>query len=551
MKIDFELEFDDYILKRGYEYYLDNKVINVEIEDDIVAAEVLGNENYDVSIEIDNGLFIDGECSCPYYDSGKYCKHIAALLYYLNEKKHTQEKNDIENIVNNANDKKIRSFLYSALMNDSSLLNRFRVEFSDFFPKLSKEEYKRKIYKAISNCEDKYGFIDYNNTYKYHHAMFEYTNEAEKLLNDKDYNTAFIIATIILDSIPNTDIDDSDGSTGMIADSCIKIIHNILDKVTDKKNIILKDILTYIINEIKTAHLYNYGIDIKELLKYFIDNNLYLNDIETSLETALTISKDKSYFYSRKYYIEYLIQIYKLNNKEDKIISLLEEFSFDRNICIMYVDELIKQNKIDTAIKVLNDKLDIENRESRFYADKLSKILLDNNKIDKYKNILYDIYFKYDKYDFVTYIKIKKLYSNNEWNIEKEKIISTMKKDKYIDRNLNKIYIEENMFDELFENIKDKHMNYIIEYEKYLLPKYKKEILDIYMESCLLDADNAKNRKAYRDVAFNVNHIIKIDDNIEISKYLLKEISNKHFRSRFAMLDEFNSVIKNLNDYIK
>ena len=74
--------------------------------------------------------------------------------------------------------------------------------------------------------------------------------------------------------------------------------------------------------------------------------NLYINDIETTLENALNTSKDKSYFYSRKDYISYLIQIYKLNGEEDKIIKILEEYSFDRNICEMYVEELIKQNKI-------------------------------------------------------------------------------------------------------------------------------------------------------------------------------------------------------------
>ena len=47
-------------------------------------------ESNNVSVEIENGIFIDGECSCPYYDSGKYCKHIAALLYYLNEKNCTK-----------------------------------------------------------------------------------------------------------------------------------------------------------------------------------------------------------------------------------------------------------------------------------------------------------------------------------------------------------------------------------------------------------------------------------------------------------------------------
>ena len=93
-----------------------------------------------------------------YYNLGLKSINFPCLEYC--EDHFITANNDIENIVNNANDKKIRSFLYSALMNDSSLLNRFRVEFSDFFPKLSKEEYKRKIYKGVSANVDFYsGFV--------------------------------------------------------------------------------------------------------------------------------------------------------------------------------------------------------------------------------------------------------------------------------------------------------------------------------------------------------------------------------------------------------
>ena len=281
----------------------------------------------------------------------------------------------LEEIINKVDDNKLRSFLYKALVNDNDLLNTFRVEFSNLFPKLSKEKYKQKIYRAIDNCSDRHGFIDYSRTSLYTRTMYDFTSEAQKLVEEKDYDTAFIIVTLILNSIPVTDIDDSDGSTGMVADDCIDVIKKILEVVDNKENKILKEILNYVIDEVKSAYLYNYSVDLKELLKYFIDNNLYINDIETTLENALNMSKDKSYFYSRKDYISYLIQIYKLNNEEDKIIKILEEYSFDRNICEMHVEELIKQNKIDMAIKLLNDKLDSESYESRLYVDKLLNIL--------------------------------------------------------------------------------------------------------------------------------------------------------------------------------
>ena len=70
MKIKFENDFNDYILKRGYEYYCENRVSNIVVNNNIVSAIVIGNYDYKVELEIIDNIFIDGECSCPYFESG-------------------------------------------------------------------------------------------------------------------------------------------------------------------------------------------------------------------------------------------------------------------------------------------------------------------------------------------------------------------------------------------------------------------------------------------------------------------------------------------------
>ena len=107
------------------------------------------------------------------------------------------------------------------------------------------------------------------------------------------------------------------------------------------------------------------------------------------------------------------------------------------------------------------------------------------------------------------------------------------------------------MLDELFNIIQNYKMDYIIEFEKYLIPKYSKEIFELYRESCLIEADNARNRKAYSNLASNVKHIIYMENSTEVVTSLLKEIKEKHFRSRPAMEDEFYRHISNLDEYIK
>lgn len=554
MKINFESEFLEHILSRGYEYYLNDAVSNVKIdEDNMISATVIGNSNYEVNLEIEDDIFLDGDCTCPYYKSNGYCKHMAAVLYYLNEHKILKSNNnyDLQNIVNKIPKKDLRRFLYNSLRYDSNLLNKFRIEFNNYFPKLSKKNYQNKIQNAILSCYNRQGYITYDNTSSYTYAMHVFIREAEKLVDDKDYETAFTICTILLDSIPDTSIDDSDGSTGEVAESVIAIIFDIIEKL-DYDNAILKNILDYVTNEAKTEYLYNYGIDLKPILEWFIDNELYLNDIKSSLLAALDNSKDKKYFYKREHYVKYLIQINELQGNKNEKIKILEKYSYDHNVFLRYIEELIKNKNSNLAIKLLNERLDEKNCNSRVYANTLADIYLKNKMMDEYTDILYKIFYKYDKYSLDDYRKIKKLYSTKDWDLERNKIIENIKNDKdyYYSDSLNKIYIEEKMYDELFLNVCNYKMNYIKEYEKYLLPKYQKEILDIYKRSCLNDAKLANSRSRYREVASEVNYIMHIDNSDEIVKSILKEIKEEYFRNRPAMLDEFEKTIKNLYEYL-
>lgn len=553
MKIDFENEFLVYVLSRGYEYYTDNRVSDVTINDDIVSATVNGNDEYKVTLEIEDNMFFDGECSCPYFESNGYCKHMAAVLYYLNDFDFNNENNkyNLEDIVNNVAEKDVRNFLYNSIINDADLLNRFRIEFSDYFPKLSKDNYRDKIEQAIIGCYDRYGFIDYRNANNYEHVMFEFINEARKLVDSRDYETAFTIVSIILDTIPDTNIDDSNGSTGMVAENSIEIIFDILDAIHDETNPLLKSILDYVMEEVKTTYLYNYGIDLQQILKYFIDEKWYLDKIKVALEEALDSSSDKSYFYNRVDYVEYLIEIYELKGETDNIIKILEKHSYDSDVLLKYVDELIKNNKLKDAINILTKRLDDKDYKSRSYANKLAEIYLTNNRMDEYKDILYQMFYKFDKYDIDIYRKMKKLYSSKDWDIEKNKIIENIKKDTFCDRDLNNVLIEEKMYDELYFNVCNHSMEYVQAYEKYLLPKYNDELLNIYMKSCLKDAQDSGSRNKYRDLARKVNYIIGMDNSNEIVKLILKEMNEKYFCNRPAMLDEFKNIIKNLNEYIE
>lgn len=71
---------------------------------------------------------------------------------------------ELENIIKRIDSDKKDEFLLNEIINDDSLCDRFRRYFINYFPLLTHHDYIKKIYDAISNCEDRKGYIDYANT---------------------------------------------------------------------------------------------------------------------------------------------------------------------------------------------------------------------------------------------------------------------------------------------------------------------------------------------------------------------------------------------------
>ena len=127
--MDWENDFAQHILERGYDYYLSGSVKNLVVSGYSVHDDVKGTENYEVEIYLDGNNITDLYCSCPYAGSGSNCKHMAAVLYQWTEKLNgrniSANKDDVEKIVEHADISVVRSFLTSVLKGDEKLLMRF------------------------------------------------------------------------------------------------------------------------------------------------------------------------------------------------------------------------------------------------------------------------------------------------------------------------------------------------------------------------------------------------------------------------------------------
>ena len=95
---NFESYIDKKILDRGYDYYLEDAIDQIEqVDDNEYIFYIKGTYDYEVNLKIDdNGNIIYSGCDCP-YDFGPICKHEVAAYYKLNDLIDSNSKNESYN----------------------------------------------------------------------------------------------------------------------------------------------------------------------------------------------------------------------------------------------------------------------------------------------------------------------------------------------------------------------------------------------------------------------------------------------------------------------
>ncbi len=85
--------FPQTILARGRLYFDAKNVRSLSQKNNVYTAFVSGNELYTVSIITEDKSIKRMHCDCPYANSGNACKHMAAVLYAIDEYERKTEKN--------------------------------------------------------------------------------------------------------------------------------------------------------------------------------------------------------------------------------------------------------------------------------------------------------------------------------------------------------------------------------------------------------------------------------------------------------------------------
>ena len=555
MKINFEKLFDEKILKRGYNYYLEDAVHDVTRNGNHYEGLVYGTEIYEVQIEIDdNGNVEDMDCDCPYAEENN-CKHMVALLYYLENDGEIESKKAIRNtdnydkILDKISENEIKEFVLEKIYENFDFQNEFRSHFVQYFEKTPKKVYEKRIAQSIYQAIGRKGFIEYNETYKFSNAMYDYIQEANNLIKHNEYQAPFWIASLILEELPDLPIDDSDGTTSYVESECVEVIEKILEKC--KNDSVIKEIFNWIIESIKNDTLGDYSDGIEKVLdEHFIEDK-FVNERLKIIDEKIQELEQQEDHYS-EYKLEELIKtkialLYQLDMDKEAIKTIKENIYYVP-IRRMLIDIERKNENIDKVEKLLKEGMKIALKRGHYgtvtyYIEELLSIYKEHNQKEKYKNLVEETLFKYSRGSFKYYKKLKDLYTEEQWKNMRDNIIKILQSDGegYHRDDLRQIYIEEQYYEKLYHSVMTTPLfEIVVKYEKYLKKDFEKQLLEEY-QKIVNEKARFTGKRNYEDVRKILQHMKTLKNSEKLVEKIVEEYKIK-YANRRLMLEELNKI---------
>lgn len=570
--------FASHILERGYDYYCDGAVENIEIGRDDIRADVVGTEDYEVEISLNDGKVTDMYCSCPYAAGGNNCKHMAAVLYewtadIMDEDEPEDTDNEdmdddadaesmdlfepavtvcdykkksaaVEKLVTSAERDIVQAFLVSVLAEDKKLLLRFRNMVNKCATKEDVEDYFEQIDEIADRYLGRDHFINYYQAYDFMLELEEIIDkDVRRMIDNGSHISAFHVMNHIFVLLGNVDMDDSGGETSMLAEQIYQLWLELLTKVNaqDKRKMFIWF----------TTHMDGSVIDyLEEYIEQIIMEEFkepeYEQDKLSFMEEMIEKAEKKDSGWSRdyavgKWTVTYLKTLEEKNAPEDQLEEICKKYWNNSGVRRYYIDRYFEKKEYDRVLQVLDESIELDKAyrgQVLEYNQKKKEIYrLQGNK-SAYIEQLWKLVLEQSAGDLDIYKELKAQYSEKEWLIKREELFKKLPANAHIDR----LYKEEKLYDRLLAYVLKSSGLYAVQsYENVLKKEYPKQILSKYQGEVNKMASCTGNRKHYADLVALLRRMKRIKGGSEIVETIVEEWKIK-YRNRPAMMDELSKL---------
>lgn len=551
--------FAKHILERGFDYYQQGLVTSVQKNATGYRAVVEGTEDYSVEILVYDNEEWELQCDCPYADGGNYCKHMAAVMYQIEQEElegeHAKSRKEkpvdrnrmLKEIIERIPLEELRGILLQIAKEDKSLGDQLLMKYAEEIDAHQIMHLKKEVNRIAHTYMDDDGFIDYHHAWEYVQALLDFMQEKIQILIDRDYLAeAFALTNHAFLSIDLDMIDDSDGGIMEIADVCMSYWKQILKLCSEDME---KDMFHWF-----TEQYYSIEQDyLKEFIGVFLMENFQKPDLLHQKLTLLdaeiegiekSLPKDESSYLhfiyedavARRYQIMKTLGCSKAERNAYK-----QKYHHLSNVRRLEINEHLENREYEKAIRVLLESKEIDHKLRglvSMYSEQLIELYQQTGQMDAYKNALKEYVFCHGQRELTYVHLLKEQCDIKEWEQLRDQLLlaKSMLALRY------ELLISEGMYERMLNELEAANSIYTLDYyEKTLRMHFPEKTRDLYIAYIKRQVEYTSDRKGYKQIMKYLKKIKNYPGGKEEAKQIVEEWK-KEYKRRPAMMDELEKA---------
>ncbi|MBW6492422.1 MAG: hypothetical protein K0B15_14660 [Lentimicrobium sp.] len=533
---EFEQFINETILKRGLQYFKKGHVNDPEeIEPGEYEAIVEGSEDYTVRIKIKNDVIIENVCTCP-YDMGPVCKHVAALIFYLQQeqlnikvkaekggtetKKPAQRKtvaDQVNEILEKLSVEELKAIISERCSRDRNFRQLLMANYAHLIMPDSKSLYAKQIVAILKSLSGRHGFIEYSDSRVLGLLIESFVERAGSQVEQGNYKTALNIASAVLEEMTTAlqFADDSNGDIGGCINQAIEVLDSVANSPIPEE--LRYELLQYCLNAFSKGLFkgWDWHFIMLDMACRLVKNADESKQIHTLLDTIKPSGKSWDWDFQKAQQIRALL--IRKTEGEEEAARYMEQNITNADFRKEVIEKAISEKNYSKAIALAEDGIIYDSKESPGYLDywydyllKVAILQNDRENIVKYAHQQFISANREKKYYFDL---LKKHIAPGNWETFINQIIDEISKKDYWSGNslIPRIYIWEEKWDELLKIVKQNvSLNNLESYEKYLIKDYAEEISGLYQIAILEYMENKVGRDHYQNACRYLRKMIKM-----------------------------------------
>lgn len=547
----FEKQFKKVIVQRGYDYYMNNQVIDImQIDTSNWRAEVEGTEPYTVDVTFNaQGDITYANCDCPYDDD---CKHIAAVLYEIKEqfynppvsvsKSSKAKKSTLQQLLTTQTKENLISLILTVGKNSPDFLQELEIRLME--PTDIVMAAKKMIVQHLKwGQEGRSGFIPRHRASKALKGVYATLQHAEEHIDKEDNITAielsFLCLQYALEALQYGD--DSDGHFGDAIRESLELISQAIEEGATFWSKEQYETVYELVIQKAMQHEFDDWVECRiQLLNACVSLCLY-DEIEKQFKTLIYSMASSSDDWNAQYINKELkqVELHLLQNKysSKEVEAFLEKHIEDYHMREQIIQSAINRGEYEKVLQLTTDGIQQDQQLPgiasmwKRYAFKAHQHL---GHTEEMRELALELMQK-GEYDF--YKEFKALHSTEQWPEVLEELLNSLTNSNLYAR----LIVEEQQSKRILDYCKE-YPTRIGHYYQFIKEQYYEEVCALFIDAITIDAQSSSNRKNYKDVCRSINVMRKAGYTVEAGRLITDLLQT--YPKRPAFIEELKNIMK-------